>query len=269
MIDEAAAEAWREEQRATYSSGDAGVLALRQQPLAVRLVEAAGLQPGTTVVDVGAGTGNVAVEAARRGAVVTAVDLTPRQVEAGRARCAAEGLAVRWYVADAEDLPIADGSVEVALSGFGIVYAAVPERAAAEVSRVLRPGGRLLLTAYPRDSFNGRALEVLQRFLADAPDPVGVDEYLWADPGVLRRWFPDRSVEVTRHVQESEPCADGDTWFDGVMAVPTVARLHETLPPHRFDELRSEIIDLRTRYARLDEDGQLTPHDAYVVVRIG
>lgn len=269
VIDEAAAEAWREEQRATYSSGDPTVLARRQHPLAVRLVEAAGLQAGEQVLDVGAGTGNVAVEAARRGAVVTAVDITPRQVETGRARCAADDVAVQWHVADVEELPLADGSVDVVLSGFGIVYAAVPERAAAEVSRVLRPHGRLLLTAYPRDSFNGRALDVLTRYLAEGPAPAAVDEYRWADPDALTGWFPGRPVEVTQHVWLNEPYADADAWFEDVLAVPIVARLRTTLPAPRFSELRAEIVALRTHYARVDEDGRLHPHEGYAVVRVG
>ncbi|TNM48213.1 methyltransferase domain-containing protein [Nocardioides albidus] len=269
MIDDAGAEAWRDEQRATYSSGDPEILARRQQPLAARLVEAAGIQPGERVVDIGAGTGNVAIEAARRGAVVTAVDLTPRQVETGRARCAREGVAVDWQVADAEDLPLPDGSVDVVLSGFGIVYAARPDRAAAEVSRVLRPAGRLLFTAYPRDSFNGRALEVVNRYLAEAPTPVAVDEYLWSEPGALADWLPGRPVELDPQVLETAAYRDADAWFDDVLEVPIVARLHQTLTPQRFADLRSEIVALRTHYARVEADGTLHPQEGYVVVRVG
>lgn len=268
MIDDAAAEAWREEQRATYSAGDSDALAQRQQPLAARLVEAAGLRAGDDVLDIGAGTGNVAVTAARLGARVTAVDLVPRQVDAGRARCAAEGLEVRWQVADAEQLPLADGSVDVALSSFGIVYAARPERAAAEVRRVLRPGGRLLLTAYPRDSFNGRALEVVNRFLPEAPVPTTVDEYLWADQQTLARWFPGRRIEVAAEVVLSEPSPSADAWFEGVLDVPIVARLRDTLPAEQFDELRREIVALRSHYADVDPDGTLHPREGYVVVRV-
>lgn len=268
MIDDAGAAAWREEQRATYSSGDPDLLARRQQPLAARLVEAADVQPGERVLDIGAGTGNVAVEAARRGARVTAVDLTPRQVEAGRARCAAADLVVQWHAADAEELPLEDASVDVVLSGFGIVYAARPDRAAAEACRVLAPGGRLVLTAYPRDSFNGRALEVVNRFLADTPVPAAVDEYLWSDPEVLSGWFPGRAVEVVAEALPTEPHPSADAWFEGVLEVPIVARLHATLPLDRFDRLRAEIIGLRERYAEIDPDGTLRPYEGYVVVRI-
>lgn len=268
MIDDTSAAAWREEQRATYSSGDPELLARRQRPLAARLVEAAGVQPGELVVDIGAGTGNVAVEAARRGAHVTAVDLTLRQVETGRARCSGEGVSVQWHVADAEQLPLGDASVDVALSGFGIVYAARPDQAAREVCRVLRPGGRLVLTAYPRDSFNGRALEVVNRYLSDTPVPAAVDEYLWSDPEVLSGWFPGRAVDVVQAALPTDPYPSADAWFEDVLEVPIVARLHATLPPDRFGALRAEVIELREKYAELDPDGTLRPYEGYVVVRV-
>jgi ubiquinone/menaquinone biosynthesis C-methylase UbiE len=164
MLDEVAAERRREEQRAVYSSGDTERLAREQESLALALVDAASPGPGQRVLDVGAGTGNVAIAAARRGAVVTAIDLTPHQVRLGIERSAAEGVAVDWTTADAEALPVPDRTIGLVLSNFGVVYAARPGRAAAEITRVLKPTGRALFTAYPADSFNGEVLEIVHRY---------------------------------------------------------------------------------------------------------
>src|SRR5919108_5192460 len=105
-------------QRWLWSLGDYDEMARRLQPCAHALAEACRIAPGTHVLDVGAGTGNLAVEAARRGAVVVASDLSPRMVELGRARSAAEHLAIQWHEADAEDLPFEDGRFDVVASAF-------------------------------------------------------------------------------------------------------------------------------------------------------
>lgn len=268
MLDDDAAEAWREEQRTTYSSGDSGFLARQQQPMAARLVEVAGLLPGERVLDIGAGTGNVAIEASRRGAVATAVDLTPRQVEAGRRRCEEEGAGVDWRVADAEALPFGDGSFDVALSGFGVVYAARPERAAREITRVLAPAGRVLLTAYPRDSFNGRALEIVNSYLPGAAEQPSVDEYLWSEAEVVHEWFPGRRVELSQQVRRTDPYPSAEAWWAAMSKVPIAERMKEALSSEAHAEFMAEIIGLRTAYAEIADDGTVHPHDVYVIVRI-
>lgn len=267
-LDEAVAERWREEQRRTYSSGDSAHLARLQQPIAEHLVLAAGISRGERVLDIGAGTGSVAIGAARRGGMVAAVDITPRQVHDGRARCAAEGVDVTWDVADAEALPFLDGSFDVVLSSFGVVYAARPERAAAEVLRVLATGGRALVTAYPRDSFNGRVREVLARYLADGLEAPAVDEYLWSDTDTLHEWFGPRAVEVSHHDKDAAPYPSLEAWWDSLRGVPLVERMRAELPTERFAELRSEIMGLQASYARIDADGTVRPSNGYVLVRI-
>jgi ubiquinone/menaquinone biosynthesis C-methylase UbiE len=114
-------------QKLMWSLGDYQQLARQFEPTAVALVEACRIGPGMEVLDVAAGTGNVAVAAARQGARVVASDLTPRMVELGRERSAAEGLDIEWLEADAEDLPFEDGRFDVVASSFGAMFAPAPK----------------------------------------------------------------------------------------------------------------------------------------------
>ena len=115
-------------------------------PLGPRLVDATGIGPGTRVLDVAAGTGNASIPAAQRGADVTASDLTPELLEAGRQRAEAEGLELDWVVADAENLPFDDASYDVVMSSIGVMFAPHHQAAADELVRVCRPGGTFGLT---------------------------------------------------------------------------------------------------------------------------
>src|SRR3954469_4651557 len=110
-------------------------------PLGPRLVDACGITDGTTVLDVAAGTGNAALPAAARGAQVTASDLTPELLEAGRRRAEAAGLHLDWQEADAEPLPFADASYDVVMSSIGVMFAPHHQASADEMVRVCRPGG--------------------------------------------------------------------------------------------------------------------------------
>ena len=268
MLDEPAAERWREQQRAVYSSGDTQYLAQQQEPLALALVDAAVVTPGESVIDVGAGTGNVAIAAARRGALVTAVDITPHQVRLGIERSAAGGVEVDWRIADAEALPVADDSIDVALSNFGVVYAARPSRAAAEIIRVLKPTGRALLTAYPADSFNGEVLQLADRYVPDVGEAPGIDEYLWSDAQVLQGWFAGCRITMTEHVHHVDSQPSLEAWWEAMRGVPILERLRETLPEQDFERYREDVIGLRARFADVAADGTVNPFNRYMTCRI-
>lgn len=148
---------------AVWRRGDLATLARRLEPAAARLVEIAGVGPGDAVLDVGAGDGNVALAAARAGAAVTACDLCPAAVELGRARTASHARPIAWHVAAIEDLPFEDDRFDAALSSFAAVYSPTPRRAMGELTRVVRPGGVLALTAWTPSGPMGRLLRVAQR----------------------------------------------------------------------------------------------------------
>jgi SAM-dependent methyltransferase len=151
-------------------------------PAAAALVDATVPGAGDRVLDVAAGTGNVAVRAAARGAQVTACDIAPRMVQLGRERT---GPGVLWIEADVEDLPLPDATVDIALSAFGVIFAPRPEVALAQLRRVLVPGGQLGLTAWAADGWIAERARIVREFVP--PDPAAPDALSWGDPDVLER----------------------------------------------------------------------------------
>jgi SAM-dependent methyltransferase len=165
-----------------WGSADYSGLAQRLEPAADALVEAAAPRAGERVLDVAAGTGNVAVRAAARGARVTAADIAPRMVQLGRERT---GDAVEWIEADVDDLPVSDGTIDVALSAFGLIFAPRPEVALEQLCRVLKPSGRLAFTAWTSDSYIAQRARIIREFVP--PDPTYPDTLSWGDPDILER----------------------------------------------------------------------------------
>ena len=164
------------------------------------LVQACGIAPGQRVLDVAAGTGNVAIRAAERGAEVVASDLTPENFAAGRREAAAAGVELEWVEADAESLPFRDAEFDVVTSCFGAMFAPDHRTVANEMLRVCRPGGRIGLASFaPRgtaDAFFG-----LFARHAPPPPPAGAaPPTLWGDEDHVRSLFRSRvdSLDMER-----------------------------------------------------------------------
>ena len=160
-------------------------------PLGPRLVEAAGIGPGTRVLDVAAGTGNASIPAAATGADVTASDLTPELFEAGRARAEAEGVELEWAQADAENLPFEDESFDTVISSIGVMFAPHHQAAADELVRVCRPGGTIALLSWTPDGMIGALFRTMGPF-APPPPPGAQPPPLWGGEEHLRELFGDR-----------------------------------------------------------------------------
>lgn len=177
-----------------WGSADYSGLAKRLEPAADALVDAAAPQPGEHVLDVAAGTGNVAIRAAARGAHVIAADIAPRMVQLGRERT---GAAVEWIEADVENLPMLDATVDVVLSAFGVIFAPRPQVALTQLRRVLKPGGRLALTAWTADGYIAQRAEIIKRFVP--ADPAAPDSLSWGDSTTFQQRlateFTDISIE--------------------------------------------------------------------------
>ncbi|MCD2187636.1 class I SAM-dependent methyltransferase [Actinomycetospora soli] len=154
--------------RAVWDRGDYGPLGDLLAPAGPVLLHAAGLRAGDRVVDLAAGHGSIAVEVARRGIAVAALDVSPVMVAAGRTRTA--GLPVTWLEGDLAAVPLDDGSADVVLSNFGLIFAVDAAPALAEVRRLLRPGGTLAYTAWDPDGVVGRMGAVMAEFMPAPPD---------------------------------------------------------------------------------------------------
>lgn len=163
-----------------------GPLAMFTTPSAARLVRFAGVKAGQRVLDVGSGTGVVAITAARLGANVTGADLTPELLEQARHNAAIAETSVEWREADVERLPFADGQFEVVLSQFGHMFAPRPEVAVAEMLRVLAPGGTIAFSTWPPDHFVGRLFSLTARY-APPPPPGVAPPVQWGDPETVRQ----------------------------------------------------------------------------------
>jgi SAM-dependent methyltransferase len=160
-------------------------------PLGPRLVEASGIGSGMRVLDVAAGTGNASIPAAERGASVTASDLTPDLLEAGRRRAEAQGLELEWAEADAENLPFEDASFDVVMSSIGAMFAPHHQAVADELVRVCRPGGTIGLLSWTPEGMIGALFRTMGAF-APAPPPGAQPPPLWGSEDHLRELFGDR-----------------------------------------------------------------------------
>jgi ubiquinone/menaquinone biosynthesis C-methylase UbiE len=160
-------------------------------PLGPRLVEACGIGPDMTVLDVAAGTGNASIPAAERGASVTASDLTPELLEAGRQRAEAAGVELDWAEADAESLPFEDDSFDVVMSSIGVMFAPHHQAAADQMVRVCRPGGTIGLLSWTPEGMIGALFRAMGPF-APPPPPGAQPPPLWGGEDHVRQLFGDR-----------------------------------------------------------------------------
>lgn len=174
-------------QHAAWSSGDYAVVGTTLQIVGEQLCEALDLRAGQRVLDVAAGNGNVSLAAARRWCDVVSTDYVPSLLERGRARAAAEGLTLTFKEADAEALPFADRSFDAVVSTFGVMFTPNQDKAAAELLRVCRSGGRIGLANWTPDGFIGQLFKTLGKYL---PPPAGVKSpALWGTTQRLAELF--------------------------------------------------------------------------------
>jgi ubiquinone/menaquinone biosynthesis C-methylase UbiE len=215
---------FKADQRAMWALGDYHGFARRSLwGFGPELVEACGIGPGQRVLDVAAGSGNVAIRAAQAGAEVVASDLTPENFDAGRREAAAQGVRLEWVEADAEALPFADDAFDVVTSAFGAIFAPDQQAVADELVRVCRPGGTIGLTApTPPAGKAGhvRMLAGVMPMLFGVASPMG-----WGDEEHVAGLFGDRveSLEMDRRRAELGSFADDAELRDFLKAHHPVA----------------------------------------------
>jgi SAM-dependent methyltransferase len=232
------------------------------------LVEATGIRTGDLVLDVGAGSGNVAIPAALAGARVIASDLTPELLEQGAAHARERGAVLEWQVADAERLPYDDGQFDVAVSAVGIMFAPHHQAAADELVRVVAPGGRIGLVSWTPAGFIGQMFATMKPFVA--PPPAGVQPPpLWGDEDHVRGLLGDRVTDVraekrtVRVTLFAEP-ADFREFFKTNYG-PTIAAYKQQPDAEKTAELDAALDGLAERFD-VGESGYLVLEWEYLLL---
>ncbi len=201
--------------RRTWAAGDfATVARLTLWDVGERLVRRVGIGRDEDVLDVACGTGNAALRAAAAGGRTTGVDLTPELFDAGRAAAAEAGVTITWVEGDAEELPFEDESFDVVLSTFGVMFAPRHAVTAAELARVLRPGGRIGLANWTPDGATGRMFKALGAF-TPPPPPFAAPPLAWGDEDHVRDLFAGTGI-VPEFATESVPTSPFTTAEDAV-----------------------------------------------------
>ncbi|WKG05481.1 class I SAM-dependent methyltransferase [Mycolicibacterium sp. HK-90] len=239
--------------RALWALGDyAEIAANIVRPLGPVLIEASGIGPDDRVLDVAAGTGNVAIPAAATGAQVTASDLCPELVEQGRRLAAEAGVTVEWAEANAEALPYGDDSFDAVLSCIGVMFAPHHQQAADELLRVARPGGRIGLISWTPEGFIGQLFATMKPYVP-APPPGVSPPPLWGGEDYLRTLLGDRVGELSCERRELDVRAypDGAAFRDHFKASygPTISAYRAiAADPDKVAALDAEIAALGDRF---------------------
>jgi SAM-dependent methyltransferase len=219
-------------------------------PLGPRLVAACGIGPGMRVLDVAAGTGNAAIPAAQTGADVTASDLTPELLQAGRRGAEAEGLELAWVEADAENLPFEDESFDVVMSCIGAMFAPHHDKTARELVRVCRPGGRIALLNWTPEGLIGELFRTMGPYLP-APPPGASPPPLWGSEDHVRELFGADVTDVVARKQtvRVDRFSSGEEFRDYFKACygPTIA-VYRGLDASQAATLDVELADLARRF---------------------
>ena len=224
----------KQRQHGAWSSGDYAVVGTTLQIVGEQLCEALDLRAGSKVLDVAAGNGNATLAAARRWCDVTSTDYVPALLKRGRERAAADHLMVEFREADAEALPFADGSYDVVVSTFGVMFTPDQDKAAAELARVCKSGGKIGLANWTPQGFIGQLFKTIGGHVAP---PAGVKSpALWGTPARLKDMFGDQASEIT--------------------AEPRMFVFRYRSPEHWLEIFKSYYGPMLKAFAALDESGQ-------------
>jgi ubiquinone/menaquinone biosynthesis C-methylase UbiE len=256
----------KERQQKAWSSGDYSKPGVTLVIIAEMLCEAVDLRPGRRVLDVATGNGNTALAAARRFCEVTGIDYVSALLKDGRERAAAEGLQVAFQEGDAEDIPFPDASFDYVLSTIGAMFAPDQEKAASELLRVCRPGGKIGLANWTPDGFVGEFFRTIGKH---APPPPGLKPpILWGTEERLRELLGEgiSSLQVARRSFIFRyPSAKYYVDFFRSYFGP-LQKAFETLNEAGQEALAHDIQDVIQRYNRSDDETAVWPGDYLEVV---
>jgi len=237
--------------RAMWALGDYHAFAKELMwDVGARLVDACGIRAGRRVLDVAAGTGNVAIQAAATGADVVASDLTPENFAAGRREAAAAGIELEWREADAEALPFGDGEFDVVTSSFGAIFAPDHEAVARELARVCRPGGTIDMLNFTPQGLGADFFGLLAPYMP--PPPPGAGSPLeWGSEEHVHALLGERvaALDCTRssYVERAVGPAAYRDFFKATFG-PVIATYADLAgDPERMAQLDREFLEFATR----------------------
>ena len=253
-------------QCATWSSGDFGIIGTTLQIVGESLCEAVDLRAGSTVLDVAAGNGNCSLAAARRWADVTSTDYVPALLADGRRRAEAERLPIRFQEADAEALPFPDASFDVVLSSYGVMFTPNHARAASELLRVTRPGGKIGLANWTPGGFIGKLFGVIGRHV---PPPAALTPpSRWGVEDYLDQLFGDSASDIhTTRRDFAFRYKSAQHWIDVFRAwYGPVHKAFAALPAEKQEQLNDDLHALIRSFNTSGDQTMVVPSEYLEVV---
>jgi SAM-dependent methyltransferase len=223
-------------------------------PVGARLARIAGISKGSRVLDVGCGTGVLAITAARMGANVVAADLTPQLLERARENGRIAKVEIEWHEADVEQLPFRDAQFDIVVSQFAHIFAPRPEVAIAEMLRVLRPEGTIAFATWPPELLVGRTMQLASRYMP--PPPPGVAPPIaWGDPQIVTQRLGSAVADIVFDRDAIfVPAMSPQHFRAGVeRSAGPIIKMVQTLSasqPERLEEYRAEYDTLVSQYMR-------------------
>ena len=257
--------ALKSRQQSAWASGDYSVIGARLQIVGENLCEALDLRSGEKVLDIAAGNGNATLAAARRWAEVTSTDYVPELLERGRERAIANGLAVNFQQADAEALPFKDASFDVVVSTFGVMFTPDQDKAAREMLRVSRRGGRIGMANWTPESFIGQVFKTIGKHIP--PMPGVRSPALWGTKARLEEMFGGQAgIEATSRMYNFRYRSPAHwlevfrTWYGPVY------KAFEALPQPGKTALEEDFLALIARFNRAKDGTMVVPAEYLEVV---
>ncbi len=257
---------FKEGQKMMWTAGDFGQVAERIASVGEWMAARAGAGPGIELLDVATGTGNVSIPAARAGAKVTGLDLTPKLIEEQRERARAAGLEIELIEGDAEELPFAERSFDRVTSCFGVMFAPRQVVAASELLRVTRPQGEVVVAAWTPGSLIGQVFRVTAAHMPAPPEgfkpPV-----MWGDQEHVRGLFADSGAELTFEPRSVAFEADSvEAWVerDERILGPAVLVKAALEQQERYEDFRRQLVEVHAQFNEAD-DGSFRAQADYLV----
>ena len=257
--------ALKSRQQGAWASGDYAVVGTTLQIVGETLCEAMDLRSGMKVLDVAAGNGNATLAAARRWCDVTSTDYVPSLLERGRARAEADGLKVTFQPADAEALPFDDASFDAVVSTFGVMFTPDQDKAASELLRVCKSGGKIGMANWTPESFIGQVFKTIGSHI---PPLAGVKSpALWGTQARLDQMFASGgSIAITpqiftfRYKSAAHWMETFRTWYG------PVHKSFASLSEPQQTALQTDFLALADRFNRAKDGTLVIPGDYLEVV---